>query len=442
MTAQHARSWGPSGLRPIMIAAIAAIGVGPGPIATCREKGVAIWTDGSVIEHMFAQAMGEVRERLADLVGQAEPGIHDLDEAVGLVKLFTEIKRLAAAGELLFAKRVADAGSWDGRDRSAAHWFARETGISVGDAQAKFATAERLEELPATAEAFRAGKLSDQQARHVSIGATADPDAETMLLETAANDSLRELENQARRAQAVDDEETRQKRIHANRGLWSGVDSDGTFRLTYRGTAASGSRILTALKPFTDQAFKTARRAGRTERLCAYAADGFVAMADVARQAGQAAATQRVPRNNVKVIVAVDLTALRRGNVDHGETCEIRGVGPIPVSTALELLGEAALAIVINDGVDVRNVTHPKRRTTAHQRTVLEWWGLKCDVKGCDSTDFVDVHHIYEWARTHHTRIDELTVRCNHHHRQHHKGWRPPPDQLRRPPPEQLAWSA
>ena len=96
-----------------------------------------------------------------------------------------------------------------------------------------------------------------------------------------------------------------------------------------------------------------------------------------------------------------------------------------------ELLGDAALAIVIKDGVDVLNVTHPKRGTTAHQRTVLEFWGIKCEIVGCDSVDFVDVHHVFEFARSHHTRIDELRVSCKFHHRQEHQGWKPD----RRPTP-------
>ena len=104
------------------------------------------------------------------------------------------------------------------------------------------------------------------------------------------------------------------------------------------------------------------------------------------------------------------------------------------MSTVRDLLGDAAMAIVIKDGVDVKNVTHLKRRTTAHQRTVLEFWGLRCEVKGCDSVDFVDVHHIFECARTHHTRIDELRVSCKFHHRKEHQGWKPTEDQLRTNP--------
>ena len=139
------------------------------------------------------------------------------------------------------------------------------------------------------------------------------------------------------------------------------------------------------------------KKEGRVESHAAYQADGFVAMAQAAAAgAGRGAK----PKSNVKVIVVVDVAALRRGEVEPGETCEIRGVGPVPVSTVRELLGDAALAIVIKDGVAVQNVTHLKRRTTAHQRTVLEYWGIRCEVVGCDSIDFVDVHHVFEFART------------------------------------------
>jgi hypothetical protein len=270
--------------------------------------------------------------------------------------------------------------------------------------------------------------LSDEQVSAVAAGAAADPQSEQKLLEIAADDSLKALRSESRRAQATDDEEGRQRRIHERRRLGSRVDPDGTFRLSFAGTALAGAQILAALKPFTDHAFKRAHREGRVEPLAAFAADGLVAMAEASR-AGTGEAKPKA--SNVKVVVVVDAAALRRGEVERGEICEIRGVGPVSVATARELLGDAALAVVIKEGIDVGSVTHLKRRTTAHQRTVLEFWGLQCDMKGCDSTDFVDVHHIFEFARSHRTRLDELAVRCKHHHRKEHRGWKPTDDQIR-----------
>ena len=143
-------------------------------------------------------------------------------------------------------------------------------------------------------------------------------------------DSLRELRNESRRAQAVDDEEGRQRRIHERRRLRMGVDTDGTFRLSFSGTAVAGAAIVAALRPFTDQAFKQAKKEGRVESHAAYQADGFVAMAQAAAAGGVDGAA-KPKKSNVKVIVVVDVAALRRGAVEHGETCEIRGVGPVPV---------------------------------------------------------------------------------------------------------------
>jgi hypothetical protein len=199
--------------------------------------------------------------------------------------------------------------------------------------------------------------------------------------------------------------------------------------MSYRGTVYAGAQILAGLKPFTDAAFRQARKEGRHESLAAYAADGLLAMAQAATAAGQGAG--KPGRSNVKVIIRVDATALRRGDVEPGEMCEIAGVGPVPVSVARGVLGDAALVVVITDGVDILNVTHLKRRTTAHQRTALEFWGVRCDVKGCDSTDFVDVHHTFEWAQSQRTRLDELRTPCRFHHREEHKGRKPRRDQLR-----------
>ena len=148
---------------------------------------------------------------------------------------------------------------------------------------------------------------------------------------------MRELRNESRRAQAVDDEEGRQRRIHERRRLRMGVDTDGTFRLSFSGTAVAGAAIVAALRPFTDQAFKQAKKDGRVESHAAYQADGFVAMAQAAAAGGVDGAAKKT-NSNVKVIVVVDAAALRRGEVESGETCEIRGVGPVPVATVRELL--------------------------------------------------------------------------------------------------------
>jgi hypothetical protein len=195
-----------------------------------------------------------------------------------------------------------------------------------------------------------------------------------------------------------------------------------------------GAEINATLAPFTEAAFKAAQADGRREPLEAYAADGFVAMVRAAANGGADENAKPSSARNTKVIAVVDVEALRRGWTEGDETCEIQGVGPVPVDVARRLLGDAALSIIIKDGVDVMNVTNVKRNLNAAQQTVVEWWGLRCEVKGCDCTDFVDVHHTFEYVRSGRTRLDELRVYCKHHHRAEHAGWTPNQDQLRQRP--------
>ncbi len=49
-------------------------------------------------------------------------------------------------------------------------------------------------------------------------------------------------------------------------------------------------------------------------------------------------------------LLRVDAEALRRGRVQGAELCEIAGVGPVPVSVARDLLGDAVLKLVITPG--------------------------------------------------------------------------------------------
>src|SRR5207237_3583671 len=132
-------------------------------------------------------------------------------------------ERLVVAAKTLLARRAAESGRWRAKgDRSPAHWLARTTGTSVGQARATLETAERLRELPATEEALRAGKLSATQASVITDAASADPGAEGPLLERVGRDSVGELRDacEAVKAAATDDA-ARHAQVHRARSLRS-----------------------------------------------------------------------------------------------------------------------------------------------------------------------------------------------------------------------------
>ena len=114
-------------------------------------------------------------------------------------------------------------------------------------------------------------------------------------------------------------------------------------------------------------------------------------------------------------LLRVDAAALRRGHVAGEELCEIAGVGPVPVSVARDLLGEAIVKLVITDGVDVLNVTHLGRGPTIAQKIAVMWTNPPCSVQGCHRRR-IEYDHQKPWAQTRHTRVDELDPLCGFHH--------------------------
>jgi hypothetical protein len=373
-------------------------------------------------------ALVSIRDELRGFTREVEPGTFTGEQATQMVAVAGEIERLAGAAKALFAKRVADTGAWqaDGH-RSVAHWLADRSGTSVGEAGATLAAVGKLDGLGAATDAFRHGRLSGPQVREIAEAASVDPSTEAELLATAATDSLRALREHAQRARAAGEDETRRhERIKKSRYLRSGMTGDGAFELHYRDTADAGADVLAALQPFADRSFRTARAEGRHEPPEAYRADALVALARTATATtattagpadGQAPPNVAGPGRNAKIIVRIDHSALVRGHAVSGETCEIAGIGPIPVASVKAMLDDAFLAAVITKGQAVATVAHLGRQPTAKQRTALEWRGVRCTVKGCPARQFLEIDHLIEWARTKHTTLDELEWLCPHHHK-------------------------
>jgi hypothetical protein len=119
---------------------------------------------------------------------------------------------------------------------------------------------------------------------------------------------------------------------------------------------------------------------------------------------------------DAKVIVLIDHQALCRGHTIAGETCEIAGIGPVPVSVVRDWMADAFLAAVIRDGTEITAVTHLGRRPTARQRTALQARGIRCTRAGCGRTDGLELDHRIDWHKTRHTCVDELDWLCTHDH--------------------------
>src|SRR6266516_6542877 len=187
----------------------------------------------------------------------------DVSQCKEAVDLYTQAERLSVAGRGMVARRVEDAVTWkrDGH-RSAAHWLASTTGVSVGAAARSLQTARELEDLPETADAFRSGELSEAQASEIAAAATLDPAAEGRLLDTArGGSSFRGFRDQCREAalRAADDR-TAAQRLHESRAVHTWCD--GPYRMEVRLRPDIGARVESVLEAKTDELFAAARAQG------------------------------------------------------------------------------------------------------------------------------------------------------------------------------------
>jgi hypothetical protein len=367
-----------------------------------------------------------------DAVAALETAVAGLDaacvppaDAARLVAAFVKGERVCGAGKALCATRVADSKIWrDEGQRSPGAWLAKQAGTTITDADATIETARRMEDLAGLDEAYRCGRVSDVQAKEIASAAAGSPDAEAELLELAATDTLVGLRDACRRVKATGaaDELARHRAMRARRCFRTWTDAEGMGRGELRMLPEQLAWLRGRLEPFEATIFKAARAEGRRESYDAYRLDALLTMAEAASCDGNdapagvagASTTRRGPAT--KAIVLVDHAALVRGHAEPGERCEIAGVGPVPVAVVKEMLGDAFLAAVVTDGVDVYNVAHLGRPVTAHQRTALQVRDPECVVPGCHVRDGLEIHHTRDWCTTKKTRLEHLARPCHFHH--------------------------
>ena len=387
---------------------------------------------------MFAP-LDTVRSGLAGICHDLQPGDLTPDRAAEAIDELAGIVRLAEGAIIRLAGRVDATVAGAEGENGPARWLARHTGQSVATAGRLLAASETLTGLPDTDSALRDGDLSATQAHEVTSAAALDPAAEGDLLALGRDGSLSELRRAAKkvRAAATDDDQ-KHRDAHENRDLGSDVDDEtGEGHLRARGPASVIAQMLALLEPWIQARFEHARKHGRRERRGAL---GFDALLDALTYADQT--RHSTPRSgsggglrlpdiggpptgpSVAILARVDVTAIRRGHTRPGETCEIDGLGPVPVEDLRRLLPQAGIDLIVTNGVDAYNITHLGRRTLARQQVVMDWIGGQCSRLGCVATRHLQVDHRIDWAHTHITELKALDWLCPaDHRRKTHHNW-------------------
>jgi hypothetical protein len=368
-----------------------------------------------------ARRVREAAERLAAVVAEIDLGTMLPEAHRELVALGERIERTGRAVKSMAAAKVADSAVWQGEgDRSAEEWLARTTGTTRAEAARELQCGRDLHLVPEVGRAAAAGELSVKQAEAIAGAAAVDPTAAGRLLQSAKGKGLRELQDECRatRTHADPDPGATRARIHAQRTYRTWTDPDGTAHLHLSGPSDVIARIDNAVRHRCERIFRDARRDGRREPTDAYA---FDAATELLTSRGDG--PPQPAGADAKVIVRVDLPALLRGRVIDGETCEIAGLGPIPVSIAQEWMDNAFLAAIVTKGTEITKVVHLGRRFTSEQRTALQWRDPVCARKGCDNRLGLQYDHFEDWAHTRTTRVDAGRRFCTPCHRLKTLGW-------------------
>ena len=355
----------------------------------------------------------------------------DAARAARLVSSGERVRRLGDAIRTIGVGQVERTNGWRGQGaKSISEWLSIETDCAHYEAQSVVVLAGQLQHLPVTQAALRNGTLSGTQAVEVARGAIVAPNAEAQLLNLSKHVTVRDLRDATSRVvAAATDEAERHRQVHKSRYLKSWIDLDGSFNLKARMTVANGALVMAALKPIQDEIFKSARKSGAHERPEAYGADALMALCEKANHAASApaagASRTKTTRSNAVMHIRVDIDALKRGHTEHGEICEIAGVGPIAVATATEYLGEAFLKLLVVDGVDIKTVVHMGRHIPAPLRTAVEERDRVCQVPTCDMSIGLEIDHIVPFAEGGPASLENLVRLCKRHHLQKtHDGYR------------------
>jgi len=388
------------------------------------------------------KTLNEAFERLSwlrEFVGEIDTEPMNETVAVQHIEFFSKLERVGAAGTMVIAPKVEACFEWRQEGyTSAAHFLAAKMGTAPGTAMGVLETARQLADLPETAACLRHGDFSVAQVRAIADAASVHPGAEGELIEAATRCGLKGLKTRCERTKALasweNDEVGRENAIRKSRFFRHWIDADGGVRFEAKVTPADGARIKEVIGARAGVFFDEARKAGLHESMGAYAADAFAALADDAVM-GTGTGIARPT-----VVLRVDLAALKRGETEGDELCEIPGIGPVSLATATRLLGDCFLKIVIRDGCDVRSVSHPGRTVPAHLETALQERDPTCVVPGCDNGSYLETHHRVPVFERGLTTMDNLVRICTWHHDLiTYEGWsieggpdcwswRPPPD--------------
>jgi hypothetical protein len=353
-------------------------------------------------------------EELRSALGVAVRAAKDLDadgvRGPDAAALFAEVvagERAIDALKALLAARVDDTGVYRSAGcQSAVAWVAQQSGSTFASAKRTLAVGSALDDMPEVSTAFRGGELSLDQAAVVVDVVERVPHAAPEMIRYAKRHTVKALREKATRMKcaAEPDDDDWADRLRTSRFHRRWTSDDGAGCGEYRLEPQAAAKLWAVLDGLETDIFEAARKRDPQDRESrqAYAADALVALA-----------TGVVPAKVSSLQVIID-----------GDTAELRGVGPIPMRTALDLTNGRPVVGVPRDGSHLDGYESFGRYLPADLRRWLEHHYPTCGVEGCDRDHHLEVDHVMPLSEGGTTTRENLWRICPYHHDlKTHRGW-------------------
>jgi hypothetical protein len=360
--------------------------------------------------------------RLQHVVRTVDPASVSGDEAQALVARFCDAERVGASGVALFSPVVLETGVFaKGGHASAPDWLGAVSGTSAGVANRRLAARTAAAADPVLTEALHEGELSSDQLKVVTETSRQVPESSSALLGLIGEGaSHQELTTAARSlkatAQSRETERLRRARVHAQRHLRWHQDDHGGIRAELFCDEVQWARVMPTLEAEAKRRWKRAGTGPDAESLAAHRLDALIDLLAGWRAQNKATGTSSRPPAP-RAIVIISAESLRRGTTEHGETCEIDGIGPVSVAAAIELIGHSALHYVIKEGFDIKTVTKSTRDVGICLEVALLVRDRTCAAPGCGKAFGLEIdHRAVDFGNDGATTLDNLVRLCPAHH--------------------------
>ena len=313
------------------------------------------------------------------------------------------------------AEKVDELARWQG-EAHAADVLRGDLKQSRGAAKREVAFAERLADLPGTAEALADGAITPQAARAIADASAHTPIDEAALLIAAEAEPAdvfgRTVRDHVNERTAAEDLEEQRRRQRARREANIKQESDGMYKLFGTFDPVAGARIETALAAMAKQLWHAEDPKNRATSAQRYA-DALEAL--ITRQ-GAGASVAKAQRTTLVVVADYDFVA--------DQLADARLIDGTPLAPS-ELLKVALEADILPALFDTKGqplwLGRKTRTASVAQRVALAVRDRGCVICGA-ANSYCQAHHVIHWEDGGPTDIDNLCLLCSDcHHKQIHK---------------------